>query len=337
MADQLHDNPSFRASTKDVLSDDYGFEPKSPSTAANSTNKKVKIGLALGGGGGRGWAHIGVIQRLEERGLIPDVIAGTSIGGVVGGAYVGNKLDRLEDWACRLNTFRILRFLDFRLWGGGMIGGSKLIEELESHFGDTQIDMLDRKFGTVATDLFTGQEIWLREGSLIQAMHSSYAIPGVFKPVPYGETLLVDGALVNPVPVSLARSLGADVVIAVNLNADMRNRHRAKSGLIDETLSPPHMSMQVTDFAERRLDSLVRPTAESPSVLNTLLAASNVMQERIARIRLAGNPPEISIAPRVGHIGILEFHRAKELIEEGRAAVDRATHAIEDALALDLT
>lgn len=297
---------------------------------------KPRIGLALGGGGGRGWAHIGVLSRLLERGLKPDIITGTSMGAVVAGCYAAGCFQSLKDWACGLTTFRMLRYLDFRLTGGGMIGGDRLVQELTQNIGDTHIEDLPTKFGAIATDLHTGQEVWIRKGPLVDSIHASFAIPGVFKPVTWGDTLLVDGGLVNPVPINLARSLGADVVIAVSLAVDMRSKYRHPSGLTEEKAAPSHMSNSIKDIAERRIESLIRPTLETPSALNTLLTAGNVMQERISRIRMAGNPPDVLIGPRVGHVGFLEFDRAAELIEIGAAAVDRAAHAIEDALALEL-
>ena len=320
---------------KTILSENNERAERLDKLYPKASNQKPLIGLALGGGGGRGWAHIGIIRKLEQLGLKPHIVTGTSIGAVVAGCYLAGKLDYLQEWACRLNTFRILRFLDFRISGGGVIGGNKLIEELSRHLGEINIEDLPHRFGSIATDLYTGQEIWATKGRLTDAMHASFAIPGIFKPVPFGDTVLVDGALVNPIPINIARALGADIVIAVNLNGNFRNKRQRASGLAQERKPPPRAVDKIKYITRRRINAFARPTDESPSVLNTLLAAGNLMQERIARINMAENPPDVLIGPRVDHVGILEFDRAEELINIGITAVGRATHTIEDALTLE--
>src|SRR3954471_21662573 len=185
------------------------------------TVRRPVIGLALGGGAARGFAHIGILNTLAAHGIVPDIVVGTSMGGVVGGAYVAGRLDRLEAWARNLQPRNVLSYLDIRLTGSGLIGGTKLAAEIETTLGEYRIEDLPLKFATVATEVRTGHEIWLTHGSMVAAMRASYALPGLFAPVLIGDRWLVDGALVNPVPVSAARALGAEIVIAANLSSDV--------------------------------------------------------------------------------------------------------------------
>ena len=207
---------------------DRGAEatPKRPS----ATSERPTIGLALGGGGARGFAHIGVIRTLLAHGIEPDIIVGTSIGAVVGGCHAAGRLDVLEEWARGLTRRGILGYLDISLTGGGLIGGGKLAARLEETLGDTRIEALPIRFATITTEVGTGHEIWLTRGRLVDAMRASYALPGIFPPVALDGRWLVDGALVNPVPVSAARVLGARLVIAVNLNSDILGRSMTMAG-----------------------------------------------------------------------------------------------------------
>src|SRR5689334_23291773 len=185
------------------------------------TIRKPVIGLALGGGAARGFAHIGVLRVLLAHGIVPNVVVGTSIGAVVGGAYAAGHLDTLEEWARSLQIRNVLGYLDIRLNGSGLIGGEKLASQLEASIGNTLIEELPCKFATVATEFRTGHEIWLTHGRIVDAMRASYALPGIFSPVMVGDRWLVDGALVNPVPVSAARAFGAEIVIAANVSSDV--------------------------------------------------------------------------------------------------------------------
>ena len=197
--------------------------------AAEATETKAaaprpSIALALGGGIARGFAHIGVLRILAKHGIEPDIVVGTSVGAVVGACYAYGKLQELEDWARGLTARGVLGYLDVSLGGSGLIGGDKLATRLEQTFGDSRIEDLPKRFACIATELGTGHEIWLTRGRIVDAMRASYALPGVFTPVRLGGRWLVDGALVNPVPVAAARALGARLVIAVNLNSDMLGR-----------------------------------------------------------------------------------------------------------------
>ncbi len=283
----------------------------------------IRIGLALGSGVARGWAHLGVLKAIDRLGLVPDVVAGSSIGALVGGFYLAGHADALEEWARGLTTLKMLRYLKLPL-NGGMISGSRLFGEADHYLGDLAIEDMKTPFVAVATDLWTGHEIWLREGRAVNAMRASLSLPGVFKPLRVNGHWLVDGALVNPVPVSVCRALGAEMVIAVNLNADIM-------GKAHETEEPPNEN---GESAKSLASSFRHFRHGEPSTFNVMVTSLNIIQDRIARSRLAGDPPDVSINPRIGHIGLLEFDRADELIAVGEQAVDRAMPEIRDAISV---
>ena len=301
-----------------------------------------RIGLALGGGAARGWAHIGVMRALSRIGVQADVIAGTSIGAVVGGVAMAGKMDALEDWARGLNRRRLVGYLDFRIRAGGLIGGERLLTELKRHLGGTTIESLPLPFSAVATDLVTGHEVWISNGILIDAMRASMSLPGVFPPWRWEGRWLVDGALVNPVPISVCRALGAQMVIAVNLNADVIGKTR-RPGTSIPTAAGFDLLTLIDEDGEAapvpsRLDTMVRRVfrrePDQPSLFGTMVGSLGIIMDRITRSRLAGEPPDVHITPRIGHVGLLEFDRAEELIAEGEAAVQRALPEIRDALAV---
>ena len=297
---------------------------------------RPKIGLALGGGVARGFAHIGALKALLDNGIVPDIIAGTSIGAVGGAASLAGKLDVLEAWARGLNRLRMLSYLDFRVRSAGLIGGSRLVATLNEHMGGLTIEGLDRPFVAVATDMATGHEVWLRHGSLVDALRASFSLPGVFAPIMLDNRWMIDGALVNPVPVSVCLAMGAQMTIAVNLNADIIGVARrpgssfptvAGFDLLEEQHEAAEEAKKVP-FARR----FFRREPGSPSLFGVMFSSLNILQDRIARSRLAGDPPDVQIDPRIGHIGLAEFDRASEMIDEGRAAVERRLSQIRDAL-----
>ena len=303
--------------------------------------RRPKLGLALGSGVARGWAHLGVLRALERYGFRPDVVAGTSIGAMVGGAYLAGHADDLEDWARGLTKVRVMSYLDFRVRSAGMIGGRRLVEAMEKHFAGVRIEDLDRPFVAVAADLVTGHEVWLRDGDLIQSMRASFSLPGVFEPMKLGNRWLVDGALVNPVPVSVCQALGAELVVAVNVNADQlgKTQHRGTNvpsiagfDLLREiekggTTAPGSKLGAITRRAFRR-------ETNRPSMFGVLISSLSIVQDRITRSRLAGEPPDVHITPRLGNIGMFEFDRADEIIAEGEAAVERALPDLRDGLTI---
>lgn len=300
--------------------------------SSHPLHRKRKIGLILGSGSARGWSHIGVIQALEEAGIKPDIICGTSIGALVGAAYAAGEIEVFRKWVLGLSISNVLSFMDIRL-NGGVLKGEKLMNFFKSHFMDRNIEELKLPFGSVATSLTTGNEIWMREGSTIDAVRASIALPGLFTPVIYDQDILVDGGLVNPVPVSLARAMGADFLIAVDLNSDLIGRH---------FYTPPEPTFSFGSNAAEWLRRIQQnfgipgnlpeeTTAQmkNPSLLDVIASSLNIMQAQITRSRMAGEPPHIIIAPQLAHLGLLDFHRAAEAIEEGRRAVEICLPALD--------
>ena len=288
---------------------------------ADNSPRKPRIGLALGSGSARGWSHIGVIRALEEAGIRPDLVCGTSIGAIVGAAYAAGELDRFEQWVRGMRVVDVISFMDVSM-SGGAIKGERLMQFLRSHFVDRQIGELAMPFGAVATVLHTGAEVWLREGATLDAVRASFALPGLFTPVMRDGKMLVDGGLVNPVPVSLARAMGADIVVAVDLASDKLGRR-----LKEEPGHAPPGAL-VNEWARKLKENLgpLLPArgaddARLPSMVDVLISSIDVMQVRIGRSRLAGDPPDVIVTPRVAQLGLLDFHRASEAIEEGKRAL----------------
>lgn len=295
------------------------------------------IGLALGGGAARGWSHIGVLRTLIAAGLEPDIVAGTSIGAVAGGCYVTGKLDGLQEFATTLTRRRLFGFLDFNFGGSGLLTGQKLSARLETHLNGIAIEDMERPFVAVATELGTGHEIWLKKGDLVTALKASFALPGIFRPMQINGRWLIDGALVNPIPVSVCRALGARIVIAVNLNNDLFG----KGSVIhdQEALAEPPLPATETEppqgngrAAVHLLHRQIFGGKGAPGMSAVMIDAINITQDRIARSRLAGDPPDITVNPKVGGIGLFDFHRAKEAIAAGAKATEAQLEEIRIAV-----
>ncbi|HSH29507.1 MAG TPA: patatin-like phospholipase RssA [Thiohalobacter sp.] len=308
------------------------------------SRRRPRLGLALGGGAARGWAHIGVIQYLKDEGIDVDVICGTSIGAIVGGAEAAGQLDTLREWLEQLQWQDIIRYLDVT-FTGGLLQGTKLMDFFRERLKDAEIDKLDRPFAAVATELSNGQEVWLQSGSLMDTMRASIALPGLFTPVERDGRWLVDGGLVNPVPVSLCRALGAERIIAVDLNSDILGRRTGK---------PPRSLPAEEDEAAQKAwgrmfrqgdwqgmfqalfhvpmeqwkSYFQREASAPPSLVDVLAQSVYIMQVRITRARMAGDPPDVLLTPRLSQIRLLEFHRATEAIEEGYNVAKRASDQI---------
>jgi NTE family protein len=288
-----------------------------------------KIGLALGAGSARGWAHIGVLRALMEVGIQPDIVAGTSAGALVAGCYVAGELDALEAFARGLTRRKVLGFLDFNFSGSGLIHGQRLREVLEERLESITIESLAKRFVAVATEIGTGHETWLTRGHLGDAIRASYAMPGIFKPVRIEGRWMFDGALVNPIPVSVCRALGARYVIAVNVNSEGGHGTVVTdlAALPVAALPPPEdqslfarNGRAVRKLLQRQLFGRVD---NEPGISSVMVQAFNIVQDRIARSRLAGDPPDVMISPRLPPIGLFDFHRADEMIECGVAAAQR--------------
>jgi NTE family protein len=288
-----------------------------------------KLGLALGSGSARGWAHIGVIKNLQEAGVHIDIVCGTSMGALVGGALAGDFMAGLEKMALSLDWTDIIGFMDLLFPRSGFIEGDKIINHFRTNFSDANIEQLEMPFAAVATDIMTGREIWLQDGSLMDAIRASISLPGIFTPYKYKDHLLVDGGLVNPVPVSLCRAMGADVVIAVNLNSELVglpryiNREKQKNR---KSSADKNEAGKLANFLSKNIPFKGSQTGQKVledehSIFNVIAASVNIMQDRLTKQRLAGDPPDMLISPKLSQIGLLEFNRAQEVIEEGRRAM----------------
>ncbi len=296
---------------------------------------RPKLGLALGGGIARGWSHIGALEVLLEEGVEVDIISGTSIGALVGGAYLAGRFDDLKDWALGLTRRRMLNFLDIRLRGGGLLAGDRLAAAMREHLGGTRIEDLPKPFVAVAAELATGHEAWLRSGEMVPAIRASYALPGAFAPISIDGRWLIDGALVNPVPVSVCRALGARLVIAVGLNGDSFGSLAAEPDLsADEDEGENLTGLTLNKVRPERLvmKQLFGSTDKTPGMGSVMLGALNLVMDRLGRSRLAGDPPDVYVIPKIAHIGLLDFAKAEELIALGREAMQREMPVLRHAL-----
>jgi NTE family protein len=297
---------------------------------------RPRVGFALGSGSARGWAHIGILRALAERGFVPDVIAGASVGALVGAASAFGRLDDLESWVSALTQRDVWRLVDTTFRGGGVMTGSRLMEAIAARIGDAPIESLPLAFGAVATDLYTGEEIWLREGSFMTAVRASSGVPGLFAPTWHQGRWLIDGGVVNPVPVSLCRALGAEIVVAVDLSRSVtqvarRARERLNGGGAAVATASGSPETTVSDEGNailQRWSGLVDGIVESfrskrtePGLLEVMSGAVNIMQERVTRSRFALDPADVVLRPDLMDFQLMDFHRAREAIEIGRAHV----------------
>lgn len=289
----------------------------------------------------RGFAHIGVLKTLNKHNIYPTLVAGTSIGSVVGGCYLAGKLDELEEWALSLNRFKIFSYLDFRVRSAGLVGGKRLKETLSSHFDGIEIQDLPHPFIAIATDLLTGHEVWLRDGNIMDAMTASFALPGVFPPVKIDDRNLVDGALVNPCPISPCQAMGARMTIAVDLNTDLIGKAKAPGenfqtvtgfDVFDNEDVPPEEQKKFKASAITR--RLFRREEHNPSLFGVMVSGLGIIQDRLTRSRLAGEPPDVHIKPEIGHIGLLEFEKAEDLIRHGEEITEKAIPEILAAMSV---
>ncbi|MEX0842275.1 MAG: patatin-like phospholipase family protein [Xanthobacteraceae bacterium] len=297
---------------------------------------RPRIGLALGSGSARGWSHIGVIDALAEAGIEPDIVSGTSIGSLVGAAYVAGQLTALRQWAMAATWREIVGLMDVRLSGGGLIDGKQIVAFLQGLGIAGPIESYAKKYAAVATDLVTGREIWLQSGPIHDVVRASIALPGIISPARIGDQWLVDGGLSNPVPVSVCRALGADVIIAVNLNGDLVGRRfesepepsamAGRAPVPNESLDRMlrHLPEPLREQATQMIPHLLPRGSWAPGYFDVIANSINIMQDQITRTRLAGEPPHVMLVPRLRDIELLEFNRANEAIAEGRACVEHA-------------
>ncbi|SLM63160.1 MULTISPECIES: patatin-like phospholipase RssA [Dickeya] len=286
--------------------------------------RKVTIGLALGSGAAKGWAHIGVLNALEARGIIPDVVAGCSVGALVGAAYATHRLDSMTRWVNGFSYWDVIRLMDFSWRRGGLLRGDRVFNHVKHLLRTQHIEECAIKYGAVATNLSTGRELWLTQGDLHLAIRASCSMPGLLAPVEFNGYWLVDGAVVNPVPVSLTRAMGADVVIAVDLQHDASLQHHdllsAKPPAQPDRVASPH------GWRERlreRLSDHFRPASVTPTAMEIMSTSIQILENRLKMHRMAGDPPDILIQPYCPQIATLDFHRAREAIDAGRLAVEK--------------
>jgi NTE family protein len=299
-------------------------------------NSKLKIGLALGSGSSRGWSHIGIIRSLAEEGVEPSIICGTSVGSLVGASYVADNIDKLEDWACSLTKFEAAKFFDINSSLNGFVDIERFHRFLNDYVASDKllIEDCEKQYAAVATDLDTGTEVWLSEGSIIQAVWASISLPGLFPAIKNNDRWLVDGGLVNPVPVSVCRAMGADIVIAVNLNGDIVGKHRKLAK--NDVKTKNGVAGKITDLVREYSGGIFQNNTDvddgSPGLFDAIAGSINITQDRITRSRLAGDPPDIMLSPKLSHIGLLETYRAREAISEGEKCVQRMLSEIKHVL-----
>ena len=280
-----------------------------------------------------------------EAGIPIDVVCGASIGSLVAGSFVAGFLDPLDRWARRLNWSHIIGFMDVMIPRSGLVEGEKISGYLREILSDPMIENLPVPFAAVATDLKTGKEVWLREGSLIDAVRASMSLPGIFTPYGRNGQWLVDGGLVNPVPVSLCRAMGADIVVAVNLNSDIMGKPRLR-----RMADPPSNGRNgVSPRAQGRWAAFLNQTAQKgnltlfrqlfqeqpgrgPTLFDVMATSVKIMQDAITRQRLLDDPPDILVRPKLADIGLMEFNRAEETIEEGKRAMDLMVPVLRDLM-----
>jgi NTE family protein len=292
-------------------------------------------GIALGGGGARGWCHIGALRALEARGLNPGGVAGCSMGALVGAVWAAGKLDALEAWARELTRAQVLSYIDLGLGQGGLMAGSAVWRLLDDMEVPARIEDLPRPYMAIATDMTTGREIWITEGDLRQAVRASISIPGVFRPHRIEGAWLLDGGLVNPVPVSAVRALGFRRILAVNPNA----RGAAplwtppKGGGLWPQFAAPGVVARLpeglrriftADTAPDEDDREARDGGTAPDYLQVISASIDILTGYLCDTRLAADPPDVLLEAVLGHIGVLELDRAAEAIAAGTALVETA-------------
>lgn len=307
------------------------------------------IGIALGSGAAKGWAHIGVLNELAKMGIKPDKVAGCSIGSVVGAAYAQDNLSELQQWVSGFSSWDVLGLMDLSWRKGGLIGGEKVFDVMQQHIGVLDIEQMKRPFAAVATDLYSGQEIWFQRGDLRHAVRASCSMPGILPPARIGDRWLVDGAVVNPVPISVSRAMGVDLVIAVDLYGHRKTRLEQLSVSLSssaqasvptaEEIKAQGQDVGFMDLLARGreyvsglTDKFSLGNRNQPGMLAVMSQSMDILEQRHKRVRLMGDPPDLLITPNVADIGTMEFHRANEAIEAGEQAVKQVAHIITTVL-----
>ncbi len=284
--------------------------------------RQMKIGLALGSGSAKGWAHIGVINGLKKLGIDIDIVGGCSVGALVGVAYACNRMDAMEFWVRSFNYLDVIKLMDFSWHRGGLLRGERVFNAIGKLIKITAFSECSLKFGAVATNLTTGRELWFTEGDINQAVRASCSVPGLLSPVWFNDCWLADGAIVNPVPVSLTRAMGADIVIAVDLQQDAR---LVQQGLLShEKLTDDQPS---SPWYERLRGKLTRVALQqsdnTPSALEIMSVSMQVLENGLKRNLMKEEPADILIQPYCPQISMLDFHLAGEAIAAGQLALEK--------------
>jgi len=307
--------------------------------ATDKRESDVKIGLALGSGSARGWSHIGVLRALLERGIEPTIITGASTGALVAAAHASEQLDALETWAHELTKIDVWRLMDATFSGGGVMRGNRLMRTVGEHLEDRAIETLPRQFGAVAVDLDSGEEVWIRKGSMLDAVRASSGLPGLFTPIFHEGRWLIDGGVLNPVPVSMCRALGADYVIAVNLSrsaakSSRRKRKNAVKPQRHEGSTPEEgaeLFARWSGLLENFMSSIrTDRQPDEPGMIDVIYATMSIMQDQISSNRMIGDPPDLIVTPQLDQFHLMDFHRAAEAIEAGRSAVQKIAAELPD-------
>lgn len=305
-----------------------------------------QLGIALGSGAAKGWAHIGVLDELNKMGIHPYYIAGCSIGAYVGAAYSNDKLDKLTEWVTSLTNWQVIKLLDLGLQHGGLLSGQKVFQLTEDLLGARRVETSRRSFALVATELYSGREVWIRRGNMRRAVRASCAMPGLFSPTRWHGRWLIDGAVSNPVPVSLCRAMGASHVIAIDLQGNRGDLQQSTQSAPMLELSPSSQEemIQQASFFSRAMGvgqgyfhSVINKLGrgkrhkalDTPNMMAVMSGALDILENKLKRSRMAGDPPELVITPEVSDIGLMEFFRAQEAIDAGRRAVQSQAHLLE--------
>ena len=312
---------------------------------------RPRVGLALGSGSARGLSHLGVIRAIAEAGIEVDLIAGTSMGALVGAIHAAGKLGELEAAFLEFDWKKTASFFDVVLPKSGLLDGDKVSELVRAHVHADAIEQLPVPFAAVATDIVSGEEVVIRSGDVIEAVRASISVPGIFTPVRSDGRILVDGGLTNPVPAGTVRAMGADIVIAVDLNHEivagknLKPLRGAKAPAGKKAGSPGVFSRWVGDYRlsmqdiRQKLLAWDNPASAQfrkwtsaeeplPNIFEVLLASINIMETRITHTRLLLDKPDVTIQPPLGHIRFLEFDRAEEIIAVGYEHAKRQLAAL---------
>lgn len=298
------------------------------------TNGKKTVSLVLGSGGARGLAHIGIIHWLEEHGYTIEAISGSSMGALIGGIYAAGKLDVYTKWVSELRQSDVLRLLDFTFSGAGLFSGERVMDTLRKLVGDARIENLPIDFTAVATDLDNEKEVWLSQGSLFDAIRASISIPSIFVPVKHKGRLLVDGGLLNPIPIAPTVRNMTDLTIAVNLSG---KREKALDKLADHQASEEAAANEglhagiarfidsLEEMLDVDLDTLKRDSEEAePDLYDIMTRSLESMQNTITHFKLAGYTPDYIIDIPANACHLFDFHRAREMIELGYERAGRS-------------